>query len=338
MRRSPLSQNVWAGGLFAAQAGRGLEVTTSDCKEMQTASMSLHISILSFFQITLEMREFRQRIAAKCRNGEMSATNPHNSTLTNILVSNQYKTLFCFVPKVACGNWKRIFLVLNGQFNTTAEISGPTAHDSGLLDTLDKYSTEEIEHKLQTYKKIVFIREPLERLLSAYRNKFTASYHKRFRQRYAKAIIKKYRKNLTEVPDEDHVTLNEFVKYLIHLRPKDRLDVHWELQHKLCTPCSINYDFIGKYESLRSDAARTLSIMGASEKVTFPDIGKRREGQDTKTLMKKFYSQISEREFLQLREIYNKDYEIFEYRKPIYSSVAMNGSKPTIFFKRYIPT
>ena len=145
--------------------------------------------------------------------------------MTNILVSNRYKTLFCFVPKVACGNWKRIFLqVLNGQFNTTAEISGSTAHDSGLLDTLDKYSTEEIEHKLQTDKKIVFVREPLERLLSAYRNKFTASYHKRFRQRYAKEMIKRYR---------NHVTLNEFVKYLIHLRPKDKFDIHWELQHKL---------------------------------------------------------------------------------------------------------
>ena len=68
---------------------------------------------------------------------------------------------------------------------------------------------------------------------------------------------------------------------------------------------------------MRSDAARALSIMDASEKVTFPDIGKRREGQDTKTLMKKFYLQISEREFLQLREIYDKEYEMFEYRKPV---------------------
>lgn len=243
--------------------------------------------------------------------------------MSNILVSDRYKTLFCFVPKVACGNWKRIFLVLNGQFNSTTEISGFTAHESGLVDTLDNYSTNEIRLKLQTYKKIVFVREPLERVLSAYRNKFTTVFHRKiFNQRVGKKIITMYRKNLTkEVTDDDHVTFNEFVKYLIGLSPMEKPDIHWDQQYNICTPCDINYDFIGKYETLKSDVERALGIMGASEKVTFPDIGKKRKGQETKTLMKKLYSQISEQEFVQLKKIYELDFEFFEYRKPIYSEV-----------------
>lgn len=246
--------------------------------------------------------------------------------MSNILVSDRYKTLFCFVPKVACGNWKRIFLVLNGQFNSTTEISGFTAHESGLVDTLDNYSTNEIRLKLQTYKKIVFVREPLERALSAYRNKFTTVFHRKiFNQRVGKKIITIYRKNLTkEVTDDDHVTFNEFVKYLIGLSPMEKPDIHWDQQYNICTPCDINYDFIGKYETLKSDVERALGIMGASEKVTFPDIGKKRKGQETTTLMKKLYSQISEQEFLRLKKIYELDYEFFEYRKPIYSEV-LNG-------------
>lgn len=134
-----------------------------------------------------------------------------------------------------------------------------------------------------------------------------------------------YRKNLTkEVTDDDHVTFNEFVKYLIGLSPMEKPDIHWDQQYNICTPCDINYDFIGKYETLKSDVERALGIMGASEKVTFPDIGKKRKGQETKTLMKKLYSQISEQEFVQLKKIYELDYEFFEYRKPIYSEV-LNG-------------
>ena len=228
----------------------------------------------SFLQITFEKSKLAQRIATRCKghSGELRTAIPQNSTLSNILVSDRYKTLFCFVPKVACGNWKRIFLVLNGQFNSTTEISGFTAHESGLVDTLDKYSTNEIRLKLQTYKKIVFVREPLERVLSAYRNKFTTVLHRRiFNQRVGKKIITMYRKNLTkEVTDEDHVTFNEFVKYLIGLSPMEKPDIHWDQQYNICSPCDINYDFIGKYETLKSDVERALGIMGAIEKVTFP--------------------------------------------------------------------
>ena len=81
-----------------------------------------------------------------------------------------------------------------------------------------------------------------------------------------------------------------------------------ELRHNLCFPCQINYDFIGKYESLKLDAACTLEVMGTSERITFPDIGKNRKGKDTKTLMKQFCSQIREHDFLRLQETYKMDY------------------------------
>lgn len=143
-------------------------------------------------------------------------------------MSNRYKTLFCYVPKVACSNWKRIFLVLNGHFNTTGEIERIVAHRSPPLDTLNRYSDKEIRHKLKTYKKMTFVREPLERIVSAYRNKFAYDYKRMFHHKFGIKIIEKYRKNLTrEITDEDHATFNEFVKYLIDLRPEDTREVHW---------------------------------------------------------------------------------------------------------------
>ncbi len=36
---------------------------------------------------------------------------------------------------------------------------------------LSDYSTTEIQERLKTYKKIIFVRDPFERILSAYRDK-----------------------------------------------------------------------------------------------------------------------------------------------------------------------
>ena len=83
----------------------------------------------------------------------------------------------------------------------------------------------------------------------------------------------------------------------------------------------INYDFIGKYDTLKSDAARALELMGASDVITFPEKRKKPlEGLDTKALMKTYFS-ISEEKFLQLRHAYDEDYEIFELHKPTYLEV-----------------
>ena len=237
-------------------------------------------------------------------------------------MSRRYKTLFCYVPKVACTNWKRTLLVLEGYFNTT-NIDGFLVHHEGLLDALEHHFSSEVDRMLQTYKKIAFVREPMERLVSAYQNKFAQDYEDRkFHHKFGKDIIKKYRKNFTgEVTDEHYTKFNEFVKYLIDLPLNKKRDAHWERQHKLCSPCVINYDFVGNYDTLKSDAARALEIMGVSDIVTFPAYGKKPEGLDTKTLMKTFFSMISEEEFVQLRNAYDEDYEIFGFHKPTYSEV-----------------
>ena len=112
------------------------------------------------------------------------------------------------------------------------------------------------------------------------------------------------------------------MQYLIDLTPNESRNEHWERQHKLCSPCVINYDFIGKYDTLKSDAARALELMGASDVITFPEKRKKPlEGLDTKALMKTYFSMISEEKFLQWRHAYDEDYEILGFHKPTYLEV-----------------
>ncbi|XP_058954927.1 carbohydrate sulfotransferase 11-like isoform X1 [Pocillopora verrucosa] len=241
----------------------------------------------------------------------------------HLIVSERYKTLFCFVPKVACSNWKRIFHVLDGHFNSSEDISHETSHDSGKLRFLRHYSNATVvNHMLKTYKKIAFVREPMERFLSAYRSKFAPVDPPRRGFYYSTGlnIIKRMRKNSTGLTPH-YPTFKEFANFAI-TTPVSSHDEHWDRQHNLCAPCDINYDFVGFYDNIKADADLALMLMGADEEVTFPNIEAAPEGQGSQTKMKTFYSGISQEEFTRLQNIYAKDYDIFGFKKPSYQEIV----------------
>ena len=49
---------------------------------------------------------------------------------------------------------------------------------------------------------------------------------------------------------------------------------HWRQYEKLCHPCVINYDFIGRLETLENDAPLLLKMAGIEDRVSFPPIHK----------------------------------------------------------------
>lgn len=77
--------------------------------------------------------------------------------------------------------------------NDPLEIPADQAHSQGTFDRLSNYTVPEIEKKLAMYDKLIVVRYPLERLLSAYRNKLEAKHEKSakyFQSRFGKKIVK----------------------------------------------------------------------------------------------------------------------------------------------------
>ncbi|KPP58914.1 Carbohydrate sulfotransferase D4ST1-like [Scleropages formosus] len=221
------------------------------------------------FQILQEIRN--RTIQTVCGQKNM----PHSvwslsplqrkTLLQHILVNDRHRFLYCYVPKVACSNWKRVLKVLSGALQSV-DVNVKMDHKSDLVFLAD-LEPEQIQHRLQHYFKFLFVREPMERLLSAYRNKFGEI--EAYQRRYGVEIVKRYRKNVGRVAGDD-VTFTEFVRYLVD-EDTEHMNEHWMPVYNLCQPCVVSYDFVGSYEHLQRDATYVLRHIGAPPQVRFPE-------------------------------------------------------------------
>ncbi|XP_023650141.1 carbohydrate sulfotransferase 14 [Paramormyrops kingsleyae] len=187
------------------------------------------------------------------------------TVLQHILVNDDYRFLYCYVPKVACSNWKRVLKVLSGALDNV-DVNIKMDHKSDLVFLADM-QPEEIRYRLQHYFKFLFVREPMERLLSAYRNKFGEI--EAYQRKYGVEIVRRYRKGGGRTTGDD-VTFAEFVRYLVD-EDVERMNEHWMPVYNLCQPCAVPYDFVGSYERLQSDGHYVLQRVGAPPNVHFPE-------------------------------------------------------------------
>lgn len=98
---------------------------------------------------------------------------------------------------MACTNWKRVLMIATGKWkgNSALEIPADLAHAANTFQRLSNFTLPEIRAKLADYNKLIVVRHPFERLLSAYRNKFETKREKSsgyFQSRFGRKIIKVY--------------------------------------------------------------------------------------------------------------------------------------------------
>ncbi|KAK3519497.1 hypothetical protein QTP70_032522 [Hemibagrus guttatus] len=213
-----------------------------------------------------------------------------------------------------------IVLTGNGRNHDPLAIPANEAHAPGRLRSLSEYSTAEINRRLRTYLKFIFVRDPFERLVSAYRNKFTRSYNTAFHKRYGTKIVRRHRANPRPEALEkgSDVSFEEFVYYLVDPRTQreEPFNEHWERAHALCHPCLIHYDVVGKYESLAQDSRYVLKLAGAEGEVEFPASSK--STRTTESMAAKFFDNISPFYQKKLYNLYRMDFLLFNYSTPTY--------------------
>lgn len=244
--------------------------------------------------------------------------------LQSLIVDDRHGIIYCSVPKVACTAWKRIMIVLSESlkvygvpYRNPADIPIEDVHGSS-LQNLNAYPKEVMKQKLQTYKKFIFVRDPFFRLISAYGDKL-----KNKNQIYYEMIGVKILRTFGNVSippasvEKAHAdgivpSFYNFIQYILSLPEENpsEYDEHWRQAIHLCHPCLIDYDFIGKMETINEDAAHLLRMLQVDNIVNFrPRTIKYTDQSELKT----WFANIPMEWRRKLYKIYEADFRLFGY-------------------------
>jgi len=224
-----------------------------------------------------------------------------------ISVNESLKIIYCITPKCASREIRlMLFPGVNG-VNTPRLYRQPA----------DKRAM-----MLETYLKFTFVREPFERILSVYKDKFV---HLRRTDRpilefHGTEILKNFRPNATRqaFTKLDDITFREFIQYLVTKGSNETtpvMDFHWDNYVNFCGLCSINYDFIGHYETMEEDLAGLVAAAGMSAEDA-KRFSYKKKASDTSALLLQYYSQIPLEWIDILGWMFRANLEMFGYSFP----------------------
>ncbi len=256
--------------------------------------------------------------------------NMSNSELRNIIVDQEHKLFYCFTPKVACTTWKRVLMIINKKWNTTDtdKVPGNLVHERGQFKSFVNLTLDEQKEALNYYTKFMIVRNPFERLLSAYKDKLQS--YKRlipFFQQIAETITNNTEllqklvpidpKTSSELNKKQHrfdVEFYKFIQYLLSPPTKNLynypLNEHWRPMYQVCHPCLINYTILAKYETIKEDSDLVLNTIGVQD-MEFPPA--RPMNKKTKMELKKYFQSIPFDIALRLYDFYEIDFKLFGY-------------------------
>ncbi|XP_017056553.1 carbohydrate sulfotransferase 13 [Drosophila ficusphila] len=318
-----MDQLVWLsfcislGLLLLGNFSAGLPFEDGNNNNVKITRQSLELTQT----INIQRQEYMQR---QCELlGEHSQTLEDLSELQmdHMIVDREHKLLYCYVPKVACTNWKRVLMMLSDKWHNGTDplqIPGSLAHSVGMFTKLYDLSEAEQQQVLsEEYTRFILVRHPFERLLSAYRNKLEGDSPsaKYFQSRVGRQIVKELRQGASNDSLEhgDDVSFQEFVQYLVtpELSRANQSDYneHWEVIAKLCNPCVMKYNVVGKYDTLLDDSALALYLAGASN-LTFPTGHK---PSTTRSNLRKYFDPLPIGVIRELYDIYEEDFRLFNY-------------------------
>lgn len=215
-----------------------------------------------------------------------------NRELKHLIVDDRHGTVYCYVPKVACTNWKRIMIVLSGSASNNGtpyadpmDIPPDVVHLSSSHQVFNQFwrkygksGRSRMKGKLQRYKKFLFVRDPFVRIISAFRSKFEIP-NQDFYEAFVVPMLRQYQ-NVSAPPataeealsSGQRLKFSSFVQYLLDPATEREapFNEHWRQVYRLCHPCQVPYDFVGRLETQSEDAPYLLRLLHAQDELRFP--------------------------------------------------------------------
>ena len=124
---------------------------------------------------------------------------------------------------------------------------------------------------IREYYKMMIVRNPLERLVSGFREKLR-HYMKdttAFPYNIIQYIMKRYcsddyKKWLADTTTHYAITFSDFIQYVIDT-PDKKLNSHFRPMISICQPCTVKYDFYGAFKHYNDETKVIINRLGTKE-------------------------------------------------------------------------
>lgn len=221
----------------------------------------------------------------------------------NIHISLKNKFLYVETPKVACSTLKLTLAKLELE---DPEYFREDIHRRNLSPLLRPTQIGNMQKLLSSpgFVKFCFVRNPYERLLSAYLNKVV----KRHKDTY-NSLLCHLGRDQTDLDFE--ITFDQFVS-IIEETPICSLNPHWRQQYYQTFQDSFEFDFVGRLESFNEDLNKLGAMMSVDFDPYVESWDRHKTGSGEK--LKEYYPDSLRKRVYRLYEI---DFDTFGYSSEI---------------------
>ncbi|KAJ3614027.1 hypothetical protein NHX12_017604 [Muraenolepis orangiensis] len=218
-----------------------------------------------------------------------------NRELDHLIVDDTHQIIYCYVPKVACTNWKRVMVVLSQSlvspssgkpYTEPQDIPADMVHNSSIHLTFAKANED-------------------------------------FYRQFGSVMLRRYGNLTGNVPETAadafaaglHPSFQQFITYLLdgETEKEAAFNEHWRQVYRLCHPCQVQYDFVGHLETLEADSEQLLRILGVDGWIHFPTGARNRTAASWE---RDWFARIPMVMREELYKLYRPDFELFGYPKP----------------------
>lgn len=163
---------------------------------------------------------------------------------------------------------------------------------------------------MHTYYKFMIVRNPLERIVSGYRNKIEPplNFEKQdsFPHKVKKEILMRFRlgeflqwQKISKTRQYNiTVSFPEFVLYLVNTASEE-LNEHFRASMDICHPCVVGFDFYGNFRNYSQDSQALIKKFKADPRF-YRDESLHSNSDQTSQLLSHYFNQLTSREKVKL--------------------------------------
>ncbi|XP_025950516.2 carbohydrate sulfotransferase 8-like [Dromaius novaehollandiae] len=238
----------------------------------------------------------KKRLRAFCSHSAKVAMLPESReerarVLSSVRVSTKLDFLYCQAPATGMEGWRWLLEKLEEKGNVTVPMLLPYPRQHALQTQLSEFNQTMIEAMMGSYTKVLFVRDPFQRLISAYMQGMGSS--------------PSFSSFVQDVLDGGQHNASLESKPLV----------------SLCQPCLIQYDYVMMFGFLRQEVGHLLLRAGLPKDIRLPEFTDTQVQWTYKWLSEQLFSELSLKQKKQLSHFYRWDLSAFQFSNSLLSGL-----------------